>query len=322
MEEAEKILIDSSKYILYNKLNQNCDDVSKYVNYCRRVNYLKRYYSDILDVCYKFARNLINLNEILIEETNDERCRYVNFWITDNIRRKLETEWHNKDHINSILTGFYSVQYAITTASPSNNCYFDYRSSIDLYLWKERKDLHDYIRNYEYIKKKITLGGDICTTYYKYFDYIKGLHEKYKGECCDYSSEKCHNRINLDYFCTSDSYFEKLPCDGAKGVVADSSEAERDRVLGGQPEGARFRATPYSSLDTDSDAEGDLLNHNANDYAKLGFTTFGNWIRSKVLKNKININLDEDAQNFIPHELNNVGENINTDDYSITYHPS
>ncbi|SBT00681.1 PIR Superfamily Protein, partial [Plasmodium ovale curtisi] len=52
------------------------------------------------------------------------------------------------------------------------------------------------------------------------------------------------------------------------------------------------------------------------------FTTFGNWIRSKVLKNEMKVNLDEDLQNLTTHELNNLDENNFTDDYNITYHPS
>lgn len=45
-------------------------------------------------------------------------------------------------------------------------------------------------------------------------------------------------------------------------------------------------------------------------------------MRSKVLKQKINVNLDEDSQNLIEHELNNVDKNIYNDGYNITYNAS
>ncbi|SBT01728.1 PIR Superfamily Protein, partial [Plasmodium ovale curtisi] len=52
------------------------------------------------------------------------------------------------------------------------------------------------------------------------------------------------------------------------------------------------------------------------------FTSFGTWIRSKVLKEKINADLDQDTQNLIENELNEMGENLYNDGYNITYHPS
>ncbi|SBT01037.1 PIR Superfamily Protein, partial [Plasmodium ovale curtisi] len=52
------------------------------------------------------------------------------------------------------------------------------------------------------------------------------------------------------------------------------------------------------------------------------FTTFGTWIRSKIVKNKINVILDDEAQNSIAHELNNMNENFYSDGYNITYHTS
>ncbi|SBT00074.1 hypothetical protein POVCU1_057340, partial [Plasmodium ovale curtisi] len=51
------------------------------------------------------------------------------------------------------------------------------------------------------------------------------------------------------------------------------------------------------------------------------FTTFGNIIRSKVLKTKIKVNLDEDAQNLMTHELNNEDKSFYSDDYKIAYNP-
>ncbi|SBT02200.1 PIR Superfamily Protein, partial [Plasmodium ovale curtisi] len=265
----EKILENSPKYKLYDKFNEECDDVGKYSRYCSTMQYLKRSYNDILEVCYKFARNLINLHEILSYEKNDEHCRYLNFWITDHVRKKFDTHWEDESKIPRVLTGFLTVENAISAASKNNNCHFDYRSNVSLNLWKEWKDLHDYIINYNHINEKITYGGDICTTYSKYFDYIKRLYDKFKGECCGNSTINCPYQIKLYDWCTKDSLFTKKVCDKNKGVDADSPgmtrypSSEDQHINGVHP--LVLPLLPH----TDDDSSDGLLSDSSNYYVKL-----------------------------------------------------
>ncbi|SBT57192.1 PIR Superfamily Protein [Plasmodium ovale wallikeri] len=338
MNEGELILKNSSKYELYNKFNQNIVDTSKYDNYCQGEKYLERWYSNILDVCYKFARNLINLHEILKEETKDERCRYLNFCITDYIRKKSEIEWSDKAHINDILRGIFSVENVIRGESKNYNCYFDYKSNVSLDIWKERKDLHDYIRNYNDIKEKIMYDVQMCTKYSKYFEYIKGLHEKYKGDCCNNTFHSCPNNINLDYFCSNDTIFDKLECNKSE-VIAAAPTGDGTSLSMDIKEDLTLHSGFYSPLEHNNQSNIDVITNNSDYYAKLGvslsflgilstffylynFTTFGNWIHSKVQKHKINIHLDEDAQALIAQELNDENENTDTSAYNITYYLS
>ncbi|SBS94796.1 PIR Superfamily Protein [Plasmodium ovale curtisi] len=339
MEEGVQILRNSSKFKLYNKLNEDID-IDGYKIYCSKTQYLESYYEGFNKLCYIFAKNLIKLSEILGDVTdNDERCRYLNFWINDNVRKKLNTHWEDKSNIPRVLTGFLTVENTIPEAS-KNNCYFDYRSDVSLDLWKEWKDLHDYIINYDYINDRITSGGDICTTYSKYFDYIKGLYDKFKGECCDNSIFNCPNRIKLYDWCTKDSLFTKKKCDKNKGADADSPE------MTGNPdtEDQNIRGVPHLVFPlephTDDDSSGGLLSDSSNYYVKLSsglsllgissavfylykFTTFGKWIRSNVLrKEKINIDLEENAQNLIEHASDNLGVNIYDNDFHINYQSS
>ncbi|SBS91743.1 PIR Superfamily Protein [Plasmodium ovale curtisi] len=323
MDKGEKILENSSKYKLYEKLNKECEDKSIYVSYCSKVDYLEKWYSGFLEVCYMFARNFINLRKILSEETDkDKHCRYINFWITDYVRKKLETQWQDQRLINSILPGFLTVENSITSAYKNNNCYFDYISDVDINLWKERKDLHDYIENYNYIKEKIKSDEHLCKIYPEYFAHIKVLHDKYKRECCKSSSNKCPNRMNLHYFCTSDHLFEKLECEVTNEVTLNPPRDEMPQPMvvstGGEISPSVSALPPEHHPDENADG----ITNNTNYYSKLGFTTFGNWIRSKVLKNEMKVNLDEDAQNLMTHELNNFDENNYTDGYNIIYHPS
>ncbi|SBT59134.1 PIR Superfamily Protein [Plasmodium ovale wallikeri] len=336
----EEILRRSSKYKLYNKFNEKCDDKSNYVSYCRNVNHLENRYSGFLEVCYMYARNLIQLHEILSEERDDDKhCRYMNFWITNHVRKMLETKWKSNPRASYILAKFLTVENNITGASQKYNCHFDYNSDIDLYLWEEWKYLHDYIENYNDIKVIINSDGHLCKIYSEYFDYIKKLHVKYKEECCSTSSNKCHNRINLSYFCNNDKFINKLVCDVNKRVVTASSRGERDEVLKEPDESGRYSSAPASLHDQNQEVNGDIITNNSNYYAKLGtsisflgiastifylykFTTFGNLIRSKVLKTKIKVNKDEDAKNLMIHDLNNEDKEFYNDDYKIAYNPS
>ncbi|SBT85151.1 PIR protein [Plasmodium ovale] len=340
MDKGEKILENLPKYKLYEKLNKKCEDKNIYVSYCSKVDYLEEWYSGFLEVCYMFARNLINLHGILSEETDkDKHCRYINFWITDYVRKKLETQWQDPRFINSILPGFLTVENYITAAYKNNNCYFDYISKVDINLWKERKDLHDYIENYNYIKEKIQSDEHLCKIYPEYFAHIKVLHDKYKRECCQSSSNKCPNRMNLHYFCTSDHLFEKLECEVTNEVTLNPPRDEMPQPMVVSTEGEISPSVFALSLEHHPEENADGITNNTDYYSKLGvsfsflgilsaffymykFTTFGNWIRSKVLKNEMKVNIDENSQNLTTHELNNLDENNFTDGYNITYHPS
>ncbi|SBT59141.1 PIR Superfamily Protein [Plasmodium ovale wallikeri] len=341
MVEEEKILQNLSKYELYDKFNQNVDDTSKYVSYCKLMTHYTGMYPGILDVCYIFARNLITLPEILNHHMdNDERCRYFNFWITDKVRKLLATEWKDNGREHIALTRFLQVENSIKKESENNNCHFDYRSSVTLELWKERKDLHDYIRNYNEIQQRITSDGHMCTIYSKYFNNIKKAHDKYKEECCNRDSNNCPNLIKLDYFCTENNLFTKLTCEETKNDASASPEMSRNSNPHGQLATDKIPSAFPISRHSDDVGSHDLSPYNSNYYVKLSvglsllgifstifylynFTTLGTWIRSKILrKNKINDNMDKDSQNLLEHESGNVDVNFYGDDFNIKYLPS
>ncbi|SBS96013.1 PIR Superfamily Protein [Plasmodium ovale curtisi] len=340
MNAAEEILKNSSKYKLYNKFNDNVN-LDPYRKYCKNTLSLDRIFEGFNELCYTFAKNLIKLPEILSDETenDDERCRYINFWITDIVRTKSGTHWKGKGNIIRTLTGFLKAEHAISAELTNNKCHFDYNSNIDLDLWKERKDLHDYIRNYNYINVRINSDGNLCKIYFQYFNYINEIHEKYKKECCNGNpSQKCPNLMDLSYFC-SDSFFNKLECDVTNGVAAASTIEEKFLGLEVSAERGTSPSVSASLSENYQDINRDIMTNKSDYYAKLGvslsflgilsaflylykFTTFGNLIRSKVLKNEMKVKLDEDAQNLTTHELNNFDDNKFTDGYNITYYPS
>ncbi|SBS90320.1 hypothetical protein POVCU2_0060690 [Plasmodium ovale curtisi] len=82
-----------------------------------------------------------------------------------------------------------------------------------------------------------------------------------------------------------------------------------------------------SSFENQNNTNGGGITNNTGYYAKLGdshsflgFTKFGSWVRFKVLKQKINVNLDKDEQILMVHNLNNDDENVYAEGYNITYH--
>ncbi|SBT56392.1 PIR Superfamily Protein [Plasmodium ovale wallikeri] len=338
--EGEKILTNLSKYKLYNKFIEKCEDKNKYITYCKTMQYLEYWYNDILELCCVFAKNFIDLHAIFNEKKNiNEPCRYFNFWVTDILRKNWENVLKDKHHINYILLGLYAVENTIRTSTQNNNCRFDYRSKVDLNLWKEWKHLHDYIENYNDIKQRIKSDVHSCKIYPEYFAHIKTLHDKYKSECCNGSSDKCPHHIDLSYICNSDTLSNELECDKTKGITTASPGDKEPQPMVGSPEDERSPLLSALSPEHNVDANADGITNNTDYYSKLGvsfsflgilpaflymykFTTFGNWIRSKVLKNKMKVNLDEDTQNLTTHELNNFDENNFTDGYNITYHPS
>ncbi|SBT56561.1 PIR Superfamily Protein [Plasmodium ovale wallikeri] len=297
--KSEQILKNLSKYELYNKFNQKFGDTIKYDSYCNGVKYLTNVYPGILEICYMFAQNLIKLPEILSDEMdNVKRCRYFNFWITDHVRKLFSAQWKDKGNVNRTLLGFLKVENIIKAELKNNNCYFYYLSNVSLDSWKEWKDLHDYIENYNDIKEKITSDENI-----------------------------------------SDEFINKLECVETTGVKVDSTEDERGRVFKGLTESGRLPSAEFSSLEHHQDANEDGITNNTDYYSKIGgslsflgivstlfylynFTTFGTWVRSKIAKKKIKVNLDEDTKKSMAHELNNIDENYYNDGYNITYLPS
>ncbi|SBT84983.1 PIR protein [Plasmodium ovale] len=212
-----------------------------------------------------FAKNLINLHEIFSEEKdNDKRCRYFNFWITDHVRKKFNTQ-----------------------------------SNIDLELWKERKYLYDYIENYNDIKVIINSDGNLCKIYSKYFDNIKELHDRYKGKCCKDYTKKSFNLIKLDNLCTSDRFNNKLQCNESNGVAETLTEDDNARDMGELDGSDRFHSALPASLEPYIHTNRDLLSNNTDYYAKLGgsltfmgiLSTFLYLYKVQILFKNINISL-------------------------------
>ncbi|SBS91055.1 PIR Superfamily Protein [Plasmodium ovale curtisi] len=335
----EKILRGLPKYQLYEKLNDACENCEycTYFNFLRTV--LDRYNENLYKLFCTFAKNLVMLPELLQDVTVEgDGCKYFNFWIHDEIRKRLNNNEIDNNNISRILTLLLQVHYRIQSSPKPNICYFDYYHKTDLILWKKLKDLYDYVQNFEDIKSKIANDDNLCPIYLKYLTYIESSYEDFKYECCN-NSEKCPNNLNLKDWCSTDDFLLKLSCEESTANAPEISQDAKDQLLEKLQEGDRPHPTNFLSHENNHDTYGDGITTSTDYYAKLGviisflgilssffylykFTTFGNWISSKILKQKINANLDQNSKNLLEHDLNNMDESLYNDDYNITYHPS
>ncbi|SBT54199.1 PIR Superfamily Protein [Plasmodium ovale wallikeri] len=343
MTQSEKILKDLTKYKLYNKFNNDeYDDKHKYSRFCENQTYLNNILTDYSELCFMFARNLVLLPKILKDGIDEsEHCRYFTFWIHDEIRKIDKKRWKKPNNIQHIHHSFYQVQHSIQAEEKNNNCFYEYKSDMELDLWIEWKDLYDYIVNYDDIKSTIDTNGDYCKIYSQYFDHIKRIHNKYKQVCCneEYSS-LCPDGINFKAWCHKNELFNKLPCDPNKenpraSIVHGETPNTSDRQ-----EIDRTNSETHLQHQSDYIAPEETIVNNTDYYTKLSvpllllglsstvfylynFTSFGPLVRSKILgKSKIKDNINEDAQNLLEYDSDNMVSNLYNNDYHINYNPS
>ncbi|SBT73054.1 PIR protein [Plasmodium ovale] len=229
---------------------------------------------------------------------------------------------------------------AIQANSENNNCYYQYMTNTGLDLWIEWKYLYDYIKNYDDIERKITSHVELCSTYKEYLRHIEKIYENFKNECCSNSSNKCPNPLKFNEWCNTDYNVPKLACEESKAKPAAIEGDIRVQDLDNQQQGDASHSAPVSLLQHDQETYEDGNTNNSDYYAKIGislpflgilstsvylykFTTFGTWIRSKLLrKSKINFNPDDDTEHLLLHGSNDIDFNTYNDDFSINYQPS
>ncbi|SBT58773.1 PIR Superfamily Protein [Plasmodium ovale wallikeri] len=340
MEQPETILKGLSKYEFYGKLD-NKDNNLEYSSYCTSVDDLESTYHGISELCSMYARNLITLPIALNEITDSvERCSYFIFWIHDKIQKKFNTDWKGKNYINYVLLQFFQVEQAIKANSQNNNCYYEYNANTGLNSWIEWKYLYDYIKNYDEIERKITADNRLCEVYQEYLGSIEKIYGDFKRQCCSGLSDKCPEPLESNEWCTESFKLRKFSCDKFKEVATSSDEYSAIPIGGEEQRGDEPHSVAFSTLENQLNTNGDGMSNNTYYYTKLGvslpfigiistfvylynFTTFGTWIRTKLLgKSKMNLNLDDDAEHLLQHDSENIDLNTYNDDFNINYHSS
>ncbi|SBT55798.1 PIR Superfamily Protein [Plasmodium ovale wallikeri] len=338
-ENIEEIFLKRLyKYQLYDKLNKNSDKVSN-CEHCRLVKGYLSQYEGLNELCCTFAKNALTLSKILEDEKDyDEHCRYFTFWIHEEIRKILKNYvgTYNSEHI---LRKFFTVASKLKTELLKNKCEYAHKGDITLDLWKEWKDLYDFIINYNDIKSLVTSDEYLCQIYPTYLDYIENVYRKYKSECCERYSEKCPLNFKINHWCNNSEFLSKLTCTKSRTFNGASILSDGTLSLSQVQVGKGSSETELSLEHANSIVDNVSFN-NSDYYVKLSvifllfgiilaifllynFTTLGTWIQSKVIKKKeICCNLDEDAEDLLLPYSDNIDIKCFNDNVNINYHPT
>ncbi|KMZ76933.1 hypothetical protein PVIIG_06256 [Plasmodium vivax India VII] len=147
------------------------------------------------------------------ENDSNERCRYLNFWTNDQIRKKMISNPNVKDsEINSIVRRFHSVSYFVNGDSSENKCRYDYYRAFNMDLWKKWKELYDYIRNKENLSRITVPNNGSCKIYQDYYAHIKSIYQEFKTECCENENANCPDHLNFNEWCTQKNVLIELEC--------------------------------------------------------------------------------------------------------------
>ncbi|KMZ76591.1 hypothetical protein PVIIG_05974 [Plasmodium vivax India VII] len=206
---ATLILKDSSPYILYNKFNRN-NIGDKDIHYCVDMPHLRRN-EKLNKLCKMFEKNLSELPTIM-EEDSKEQCRYLTFWINDNIRNIFKTNEIPEDKHNYIIREFLSVADSVNGGLSNPYCKYYYNRDITMEIWKKWKDSYDYIRNKHNLQEAINTSKVSCEEYSTYYSYIEGIYNDYNEECCKKENGNCPEYLDFREWCGKVDVLTELTC--------------------------------------------------------------------------------------------------------------
>ncbi|SCP02927.1 PIR protein [Plasmodium malariae] len=126
-------------------------------------------------------------------------CLHFTYWIYDEIR-KLMRHKENSINVSSFINEISTEGNDINNKAnicPCSNYYYG-----NLYEFNIEKDMHDYFKNYDYLRTKC-LDKKTNKNYNEYINYIKKIYQENYSSCCSlygYEVENC------EYFNCDDQY--------------------------------------------------------------------------------------------------------------------
>ncbi|SBT72867.1 Plasmodium vivax Vir protein, putative [Plasmodium ovale] len=320
----------------YDKLNTQIDS-GVYSSYCNSINNNYSEYVGVYDLCRIFERNLRNLDKIL-EEVRDSNdlCTYFNFWIHDELRKKLRVHIVNEKR-TLLVREFFKIWSKIKRESLKHNCEYNYNHHISLDLWKKWKDLYDYIKNYDSIKNIITSNSDLCRNYESYYTYIAEIYGKYKEECCKDNTQHCPFYFRSTNWCKDSFFLTKFTCDVTEAILPRHQARVESPVHVQEFGNGDLQTKVMSKGNSYADDPGDtkVNNSNYNDilsivFPFLGlmiiffivykFTALGTWIRKNIIRKKNNNYIQrEDIHELLENKSDTPGINAHDNFFLISY---
>ncbi|SCA59649.1 Plasmodium vivax Vir protein, putative [Plasmodium vivax] len=176
-----------------------------------------------------------NFNELSTnnygEQGRIEQCRYLIFWINDEI-----TKWMNLTDMGSLdkalfLSGFNSVSDMLNRRLTENKCIYNCNDRKIMELWKKWKDVYDYIKNKDNIQTIINSKKELCNIYQEYYSYIEGIYKNYKNDCCKGKNRNCPpDDLKFNEWCNENQPLTKLTCTGSQNDAKPLVQSGNDNA--------------------------------------------------------------------------------------------
>ncbi|SBT58189.1 PIR Superfamily Protein [Plasmodium ovale wallikeri] len=156
------------------------------------------------DLCNKIYKNSNYVSSTKYYKGHKDRCLHYTFWVYGEIAKKSPNDSDYKA-IKNVIEKFTDRKPFYTGGFIENNCQYDFKGKDfnELKIKIEKKYMHDYFRNFSFIKKGVSICNDEnYEKYEKYLNSIIKLYDKYKkGECSEYYYfllYECDDYFSLD----------------------------------------------------------------------------------------------------------------------------
>ncbi|SBT02231.1 PIR protein [Plasmodium ovale] len=304
LDELEPNLKDLTAYVIYDEFNREKKEENCH-KYFINVEKLVEKSDYIETLCNSLVGNLMNVFEKINGSENvDEYCKYLNFWLYDNIKKQniINGKTYTADIIYAFVNGWHDMNGNLL----KHKCRSRYDGNTSLEILKHHKYLHDYFKNYTSIINDYKKSLDKCLLYNKYLSYIKPFYERYKNECCPKIGSNCY--FFFDFQCDGmynpDYVLNQMKCDSL--LQQKTSNIEQTESSGGdilESEDHKFRRNleerdnesinnsfPYTVLSVFTP----LIITSLMFYFFYKFTTMGSILHKKILKKTKHNYEDED----------------------------
>ncbi|SBS93516.1 PIR Superfamily Protein [Plasmodium ovale curtisi] len=333
MEHAEVLLKDADKYKKYNEFN-NVVFPNDYEDLFSEALNAEPNDSKIKDLCGKLAGNL----KIILQSKNitgyntSEQCGYLHFWLyyeLSKIFRDNKVQANTQDTISNIFTGWNNFN----TKNSNYSCSGRFSLGVSMDKWINGKLLHDYFKNFDYIKTTYGFNNNKCDEFTKYINYINTLYKNCEDE--SYYSYDIRR-----YFPTNirDKYNPAILISESKCKNEESSmdsSSQQSASERGTMEQADY--VPELQLkDAQSDSPFIYSNSSSilgSSFSLIGmlilffsaykFTPLGPWIYGKILKSeKIQNNIDNVTNALLDNNSEYMDINPNRSPFHVAYNPT
>ncbi|SBT71143.1 PIR protein [Plasmodium malariae] len=198
---------------VYNKLNNNASNSEgcpKCDSFCKEFNNKKgtpkKYPDDFENTCKKILRNLFKLSDVLeSEKSASDRCSYLSYWTYEQLWKKLTnpkcketTESISKLH--EVLLKFNAIDEL-----KAKSCHIYLTGSFD--KLKEEKEMHDFFKNFDYLKSKLKPVTSEKEKYCKYITRILELYNHHIRDCCTYFLKNSSRNTCEEYLKCEKQYY-------------------------------------------------------------------------------------------------------------------